>query len=267
MIARLLIEFTTNLSPDLNCDTDRDISSTFAQTKADAVLYAPYGGEEAGSGLADVLWGKVNPSARMPVTVYKQAWADAMNCKNYTESPGRARKYNADCDTSILQLDLERGIGRTHRYLSDAATYVKHHLGFGLSYTSFAYSGLKAAFAKSNLTVSVTVKNTGGVDGAEVVQVYAAPSKEAAAKMPKAAPLKNLVGFVKVEVPKGSSKVVEVPVDTTQLETAMEDGTRVLVPGSYTLSVGGHQPGDSEGDAGSSGKAVSATIAVPDCAQ
>ena len=123
MIARLLIEFTTNLSPDLNCDTDRDISSTFAQTKADAVLYAPYGGEEAGSGLADVLWGKVNPSARMPVTVYKQAWADAMNCKNYTESPGRARKYNADCDTSILQLDLERGIGRTHRYLSDAATY------------------------------------------------------------------------------------------------------------------------------------------------
>jgi hypothetical protein len=125
MIARLLIEFTTNLSPDLNCDTDRDISSTFAQTKADAVLYAPYGGEEAGSGLADVLWGKVNPSARMPVTVYKQAWADAMNCKNYTESPGRARKYNADCDTSILQLDLERGIGRTHRYLSDVATYVR----------------------------------------------------------------------------------------------------------------------------------------------
>jgi hypothetical protein len=44
---------------------------------------------------------------------------------NYTESPGRARKYNADCDTSILQLDLERGIGRTHRYLSDVATYVR----------------------------------------------------------------------------------------------------------------------------------------------
>lgn len=70
------------------------------------MLYAPYGGEEAGSGLADVLWGRVNPSARMPVTVYKQAWADSMNCKNFTESPGKPRKYKADCDTSILQVHL-----------------------------------------------------------------------------------------------------------------------------------------------------------------
>ena len=46
--------------------------------KASAVLYAPYGGEEAGSGLADILFGHVNPSARLPVTVYKQAWADSM---------------------------------------------------------------------------------------------------------------------------------------------------------------------------------------------
>jgi hypothetical protein len=89
------------------------------ESQAAAVLYAPYGGEEAGSGLADVLFGRVSPSARMPVTVYRQAWADTMNCKNYTESPGRTRKYNADCATSILQMDLERGVGRTHRYLSD----------------------------------------------------------------------------------------------------------------------------------------------------
>ena len=59
-----------------------------------------------------------------------------------------------------------------------------------------------------------------------------------------------------------SGQVVEVPVDTAQLATAMDDGSRVLVPGSYTISVGGHQPGDAEGDAGSSGKAVSATVMV-----
>ena len=161
-----------------------------------------------------------------------------MNCKNFTESPAKPRKYRADCDTSILQvrlptqcgcpshfsvsggsvvtfacslsvkLDLERGVGRTHRYLSDTTTYVKHFFGFGLStqnaqfprsvefvrklctcyfsltnslsrhslllravgYTTFSYSGLKATFADGNLTVSVVVKNTGAADGAEVIQ-------------------------------------------------------------------------------------------------
>jgi beta-glucosidase len=51
------------------------------ESKAAAVLWAPYGGMEAGSGLADVLFGSVNPSAKLPLTVVTQAWADAMNCK------------------------------------------------------------------------------------------------------------------------------------------------------------------------------------------
>ena len=183
-----------------------------------------YGGEEAGSGLADIIFGHINPSARLPLTVYTQAWAERMNCKNFTEAGGVARHYlGPDCTTSILRLDLEAGVGRTHRYIKDTATYVKHHLGYGLSYSSFAYSNLKVAFSKSrNLTVSVTVNNTGEMDGEEVVQCYATPPKSR--QMPVAAPLQNLVGFVKVAIAKGSSKVVVVPVDTSQLETAMEDG-------------------------------------------
>ena len=196
-----------------------DVDESLAQ----AVLWAPYGGEEAGSGLADVLFGHVNPSARLPLTVYKQAWADDMNCENFTESGGVARHYADDCATSILRLDLEAGVGRTHRYLKDTATYVKHFLGYGLSYSSFVYSDLAVEFSKpNNLTVSVTVKNTGQMDGAEIVQCYATPHKSS--QMPAAAPLQNLIGFLKVELAKGSSKVVAVPVDTTQLETAMEDG-------------------------------------------
>lgn len=239
------------------------------ETKAAAVVWAPYGGEEAGSGLADVLFGAVNPSARLPVTVYKQAWADTMNCKNFTESPGKARKYNGDCATSILQLDLERGVGRTHRYLTDPATHVKHAFGYGLSYTTFAYSGLKAAYTAANKSVSVlvTVKNSGDVDGAEVIQVYARPpgsesSASDAQGAPKGAPLQNLIGFIKVDLPKGTSKTVDVPIDAVQMETAMEDGTRSILPGSYSISVGGHQPGDKEGTAGTSGAAVTASVAL-----
>ena len=224
------------------------------ETKAAAVLWAPYGGEEAGTGLADVLFGEVNPSARLPVTVYKQAWADAMNCKNFSESPGKARKYNEDCATSILQLDLERGVGRTHRYLKDPATHVKHAFGYGLSYTTFKYSALKATYTAANKSVSVqvTVKNSGDVDGAEIIQVYAKPPPAATAgaqAAPTGAPLQNLIGFIKVDLPKGSSKTVDVPVDTVQMETAMDDGTRSLLSGSYSISVGGHQPDDAEGAA------------------
>jgi beta-glucosidase len=173
------------------------------------VVWQPYGGEEAGSGLSDIIWGHTNPSARLPLTVYKQAWSDEMNCKNFTEAAGAARHYVGDCATSILRLDLEAGVGRTHRYLNDTAvaSFVKHHMGYGLSYTTFVYSSLKVAFASSNLSVSVTVKNTGDADGSEVVQVYAAPSKGASEKMPIVAPLQNLVGFVTVLIPKGSSKV------------------------------------------------------------
>ena len=91
-------------------------------------------------------------------------------------------------------------------------------------------------------------------------RVYATPPKSA--KLPPGAPLQNLIGFTKVDVSKGDSKTVDVAVDSTQLETAMPDGTRVLVAGKYTLSVGGHQPNDAEGIVGSSGKVVSATIIV-----
>ena len=91
-------------------------------------------------------------------------------------------------------------------------------------------------------------------------RVYATPPKSA--KLPSGGPLQNLIGFTKVEISKGDSKTVDVTVDSTQLETAMPDGTRALVAGKYVLSVGGHQPNDAEGTAGSSGKVVSATITV-----
>lgn len=209
-------------------------------------MWQPYGGEEAGSGLADVLFGTVNPSARLPQTFYTQAWADTMN-NNVT--------------TSYLAFDLEVGVGRTHRYVADTYaandTYVKHRFGYGLSYTRFEYSGLTVSHSGGTVSVRAMVKNTGDVDGAEVVQVYLS----GAPGLPNlVTPRHNLVAFKKIDIAAGATAAAEFAVPAEQLQTAMEDGTRRVVPGMYTVSVGGHQPADPEGDAGSSGECVSDTV-------
>lgn len=209
---------------------------------ANAVVWAPYGGEEAGSGLADVIFGRVNPSARLPVTVYTQSWFEAMA---------------GDVATSILNLDLDAGHGRTHRYIKDDARDVKHYFGFGLSYTSFAYSGLRVAREGLGVEVSVTVRNTGRRAGAEVVQVYISGAKPDGVPAPAA----NLVGFVKVGIPAAASATATVHVPAEQLQTALADGTRAVLPGKYTVWAGGHHPADKEGEA-ASGPCVSTILTL-----
>ena len=213
------------------------------ESKANAVVWAPYGGEEAGTGLADVLYGNVNPSAKLPLTFYKQAWFDAMT-NNVT--------------TSLLNLNLEVGAGRTHRYLQDSAMYVQHNFGFGLSFTKFAFSGIKTSdpskASSAGLSVTVTVTNTGSRAGAEIVQVYISRASGI-----EDAPLRDLVGFAKVPLAIGAQSTVTINIPARALETALEDGSTKVVAGSRTIYVGGHLPGDSEGEA-SSGPCLSQTL-------
>ena len=196
---------------------------------ADAVLWAPYGGEAAGDGVADVLFGRVNPSGRLPSMVYREAWAEAMN---------------AAAETSILNLNLDAGAGRTSRYVRDAAAHVRHTLGFGLSFTAFVFAdGSAAVGAGGDLVVRASVTNTGARAGEEVVQAYLS-----GAALP-GTPSASLVGFVKVALPAGAQGTAEVRVPAARLQTANADGTRALVKGQYTVWVGGHHPHDAEGDA------------------
>jgi len=105
--------------------------------------------------------------------------------------------------------------------------------GFGLSYTTYAYSGLSVTAGESS-TVSFTVKNTGKRAGTEIAQVYAA-FPDAAGEPPK-----RLIGWTRVELGPGESKQVSVPVSRDRL-TVYDEGTDSwkLVPGQYVIRVGG----------------------------
>jgi beta-glucosidase len=106
--------------------------------------------------------------------------------------------------------------------------------GFGLSYTSYAYSGLKVKVGKEKTTVTFTVKNTGGRPGAEIAEVYAALPAETGE------PPKRLVGFSKVKLQAGESKEVTVNVDGAYM-SIFDEGSESwkLLPGNYSIMVGG----------------------------
>jgi len=151
-----------------------------------AVVQAWYGGSQAGPGLADVLLGEVNPSARLPFSVP----ADEADLPDF------------DKDATTFRYDRWHGWW----YLARSGTAAPFPFGFGLSYTSFALGEGDATLADGVVTVRATVANTGPRDGADVVQVYA--------ELPDPEAPPRLVGFARVEVPAGGSAeaVVEVPV-------------------------------------------------------
>ncbi len=123
------------------------VASQQAQEKAEAVLVAGYPGVEGGSAVADVLFGDYNPAGRLPVTYYSSV-------------------------DQLPPFDEYDMTDRTYRYFTGTPLYP---FGYGLSYTSFAYSDLKVpdkAAAGSDLKVEVTVTNTGKMAGDEVVQLY-----------------------------------------------------------------------------------------------
>jgi len=137
-----------------------------------------YPGEEGGTALADVLFGDYSPAGRLPVTFYKSV-------------------------NQLPPFDDYRMAGRTYRYFTGEPLFP---FGFGLSYSSFAYSGLaapKEAKTGESLSLSVSVKNTGRVSADEVVEVYL---KHLGA--PAWAPLRSLAGFKRVRLKPGETRSV-----------------------------------------------------------
>jgi beta-glucosidase len=180
---------------------------------ANAVLDAWYPGEEGGTAVAETLSGKNNPAGRLPVTFYKGV-DQLPNFEDY----GMAN--------------------RTYRYFNGKPLYP---FGYGLSYTTFSYSGLTLPETGINagdpLNASVSVTNSGKVAGDEVVQLYL--------KFPDVAgaPIRALRGFQRIHLEPGASQKVEFHLNPRNLSMVTDLGNIIVAQGKYTVSIGGGQPG------------------------
>lgn len=198
----------------------------FNESAADAAVYAMYGGEEAGNGLADVLFGAVPPSGRLPFTVFSSLeQMRSMEDYNLTTQPGR-----------------------THLYY-DESSVAKHGapqfwFGYGLSYTQFHFTDLSVSKDASGcqIAANVTVTNVGKVAAREVAQLYLnRPVAEGVPSAPWA-----FKGYQRTTVlAAGASVTLFFSISTHELSTVMNDGSRTVTPGVYTVKIGGGNPRDS----------------------
>jgi len=177
---------------------------------ADAVLQAWYPGQAGGTAIADIVFGAVSPSGKLPVTVYK----------NVKQLP------------AFESYEMK---GRTYRYFKGTPLYP---FGHGLSYSKFKYSDLKMKRKAGNHIINVKVKNTGRVKAAEVVQLYIALPGAG-----KTSPIRQLAGFEKIQLAPGEKKNVKFTVSPGQLQAINQKGEREAVYGDFVFWAGGTQPG------------------------
>lgn len=179
-------------------------SAINVEADCNALIHAWYPGQFGGMALADIIFGDVSPSGKLPVTFYENA----------DELPDF-------CDYSMKN--------RTYRY---AQGNILYPFGYGLTYSKFECSDLEY----SNGTASVTVTNIGDRETEDVVEFYIKDTS------PDAVPNHSLCGFKRVSLDAGESTIVSVRIERRAFEAVAEDGTRRIEGKEFTLSAGTCQP-------------------------
>lgn len=172
-------------------------------SRTPALIEDWYGGQAAGTALAQVLFGRVNPSGKLPIS-WERRQQDNPCFKNYYEQPG------------TRNIVYREGIFLGYRYYDQSKTKPLFPFGFGLSYTSFRFSNLQVSPEQTSpegpITVSLNVTNTGDVAGAEVAEVYVG---DPSARVRR--PVKELKGFERVVLNPGETKHVSISLDRRAL--------------------------------------------------
>ena len=197
--------------------------------KVSGVVEAWYPGIRGGQAIADILFGEANPSAKLPIT-FPRNEADQPPPGIIAPPPGK--RNDQMLKAPIFNVKYTAGFVVGYKWYDAEHKQVLFPFGYGLSYTTFSYSGLNVAADGSSVTF--TVKNTGSRAGEEIAEVYAG--------LPSGAgePPKRLVGWSKVPLNAGESKQVTVTIDPLYLKVYDETSDSwKLVPGTYTFMAGG----------------------------
>jgi beta-glucosidase len=203
-----------------------------------AILEAWYGGSDGANALGNVLFGAVNPSGKLPIT-FPRSEADLPH-PTVTQPPPESDHFSGPVSPlkeaeglPPFQVAYDEGLKVGYKWYDAEKKPVLFPFGYGLSYTSYSYSGLSVTPEKK-VEVTFTVANIGARAGAEIAEVYA--SLPASAEEPP----KRLIGWSKVRLDAGEKKIVTVEVDPKYLSVfdVKKDGW-TLVPGDYTILVGG----------------------------
>ena len=211
--------------------------------KVAGVVEAWYPGIRGGEALANILTGAVNPTGKLAIT-FPKSDADlphpTLVLPPKTSQPNYAGMQDPSDFMKIaakglppFPVNYDEKLKVGYKWYDAEKKAVLFPFGFGLSYTTYAYSGISVTPGDST-TVSFTVKNTGSKSGTEIAQVYAV--------LPDAAgePPKRLVGWTRIELKPGESKQVSVPVTRDRLSIYDEASNDwKLVPGDYVIRVGG----------------------------
>ncbi len=200
----------------------------------DALLYSFHPGTMGGPALVNLIWGDVNPSGKTPVTFLRTVGQAPM----YYNHNMTGRPYSGELLLDDIQPEAgQTSLGNTSYYL-DYGAYPLFPFGYGLSYTSFAYSGIgldKDTYkVDDTLTVSFTLTNTGAYDGTEVAQVYVRDLVGSIAR-----PVKELKAFERVSLKAGESRTLSVKIPVKELAFYGLDGKRKVEPGDFQLWVAG----------------------------
>ncbi len=193
------------------------MTMNWEKQNADAIIQAWYGGQSGGTAIADIIVGKYNPSGRMPLTTYAS-------------------------DTDLPDFEDYSIENRTYRYFKGIPSYP---FGYGLSFTKFEYSNIEAPrviLGGDKAKVKVSVSNTGGVDGDEVVQLYVSHEGKNTR-----VPIRALKGFERIFVKAGETRTVEFTLTPEDLALTDHRGNQKMTPGVCEIFIGGGQPSWSEG--------------------
>ncbi len=199
------------------------------------VLEAWYAGSKGADAVANILFGDVNPSAKLPMT-FPRSEADLPHPNLVVPPPGAqgaAAVMRTGEAKPTFSVHYDEGLKVGYKWYDAEKKPVLFPFGFGLSYTTYSYSNLKVKHEKIT-SASFTVKNTGNRAGDEIAEVYAALPASTGE------PPKRLVGWSKVHLNPGETSNVTVSIDPDYL-SIFDDAHDAwkLVPGTYTLMVGG----------------------------